>query len=304
MTYVSEHLRVRGTLSRSSVPGLGPIWASGGLPDDVSTLAREVEEYFDLGLRVSAGDSVVDVGANVGVFAIAAAARAKGRLRFAAVEPIPDLHEALARNFRESPLLAGCDARLFRAGITNEPGELDAEFTYFTRLPRDSTRYAEGKQAEFERAFATWGAHGNRWITRHLPTSVAASLGDAVGTFVGGIPRDGWTRWLFERAIGKRSVRCAMMTLAQVLDGVEGDVNVLKVDVEGAELDVLASARADQWSRVQQVVVETNDLDQRLPQLRGLLRDVGLTDQTLAQPDCSLSQHLESALVLARRPAA
>ena len=299
MTYVSERVLGRGSLSRSSVPGLGPIWASGGLPDDLSTLAREVEEYFDLGLRVSAGDSIVDVGANVGVFAISAAARAQGPLHFAAIEPIPDLHEALARNFRESPLLAGCDARLFRAGITNEPDELDAEFTYFTRLPRDSTRYAEGKQAEFERAFATWGADGNRWITRHLRS---AALGEAVGAFVGGIPREGWTRWLFERAIGKRSVRCAMMTLAQVLDGAEGDVHVLKVDVEGAELDVLTSARRDQWSRVHQVVVETNDLDQRLQELCTLLREVGLSEQTLAQPDCSLSQHLESALVLARRP--
>ncbi|HBQ09871.1 MAG TPA: FkbM family methyltransferase, partial [Myxococcales bacterium] len=49
----------------------------------------EVGEYFDCGATVGAGDTVFDVGANVGAFAIEAARRAESDVSLFCFEPVP-----------------------------------------------------------------------------------------------------------------------------------------------------------------------------------------------------------------------
>ncbi len=289
-------------LSFVDLPSYGRVWSCGSRTGDLRKLAREVDEYFALGLDIPNGSLVVDVGANVGMFAIAVAARARD-VSIVAIEPIPMLHAALARNFAENPYLAGSRSRstLLRTGLAKDDRETEAEFAYFSRLPSDSTRYVDGKYAEFERVFEEYGATFARGVSSHMPGSVGRRVGGVLNSIVSGIPRGGIRGWLFDRAIGIERVRCPMTTLAQVLDDFERPVDALKIDVEGAELDVLLGVRDDQWRRIRQVVLEGNDLDNRLEMIKAHLAKHGLGRQRLTEPALSAAQKLNSFLLLASR---
>jgi len=52
-------------------------------------------------------------------------------------------------------------------------------------------------------------------------------------------------------------------------------LDMLKVDVEGAEFQVLKGVDEEHWNRVQQVVVEVHDIDGKLEQMCQFLRDRG-----------------------------
>ncbi len=68
---------------------------------DVSFLYREIFEeqpYLQHGIRLEQGDTVVDVGGNIGFFALFAAQQVGPPGQVVSVEPIPTLHEKLSYN--------------------------------------------------------------------------------------------------------------------------------------------------------------------------------------------------------------
>lgn len=282
------------------LPEYGPVWASGRRRDDLKKLADEVDEYFALGLELPRGATVIDVGANIGMFAIAAGARVPD-VRLIGIEPIPILHEALEKNVAENPHLSKANIRLIRRGLSKDDSEPVVEFAYFSNFPSDSTRYLDGKRVEFERAFETFGKSFDQRVSGTIPGPIGRGLGSMVGSLVKGLPVGRVGRWMSDRVTGIEKVRCEMTTLASVIDEVDGIVDVLKIDVEGAEIDVIAGARMDQWPRVRQVVLEANDLDGRRERVCAMLRERGLTKQVIAEPALSLQQDLRSFLLLASR---
>ena len=74
------------------------------------------------------------------------------------------------------------------------------------------------------------------------------------------------------------------------LAGVER-VDLLKVDVEGAEEAVLAGIPDATWPAIRQLVVEVHDVDGRLERLRRLLERCGYRTQS-AREDWALHQLL------------
>ena len=68
---------------------------------DVSFLYREIFEeqlYLQHGIRLEQGDTVVDVGGNIGFFALFAAQQVGPTGQVVSAEPIPTLHEKLVYN--------------------------------------------------------------------------------------------------------------------------------------------------------------------------------------------------------------
>ena len=76
---------------------------------DVAFLYREIEEkdcYLQHGISLPRGGTVIDVGANIGVFAAHAARKVSSKGRVIACEPVPATFAALQYNMR-STLNAG-----------------------------------------------------------------------------------------------------------------------------------------------------------------------------------------------------
>jgi hypothetical protein len=61
-------------------------------------------------------------------------------------------------------------------------------------------------------------------------------------------------------------------------DGPLGRVDLVKCDVEGAELDVLEGIEDHHWPRIGAIVAEVHDVDGRLARIHGLLAAHGFAD--------------------------
>jgi FkbM family methyltransferase len=260
----------------------------------------EVSEYFDCGAEVDPGDVVFDVGANVGAFALEAAHRCDGALELFCFEPVPPIFGALSANTRRNPRLSGANTSLYEVAVVADEGAPDAELSFFRRLPTDSTCDLESKQRDFELFFARRGEE----MRRRLEPALGSVLACRAERVVASIPTASWTRWLMDRAIGHERLRCRTTTLSHVVQEREVPrIDLLKVDVEGAELDVLRGIAECHWSRIRQVVLEGHDHDGRLCEIVELLRARGFEPPTVTRPDGAAERGLNSFLLHARQSA-
>lgn len=117
--------------------------------------------------------------------------------------------------------------------------ETDVPFAYFPISPSNSTRYPD--QKELQKAV----------MSRTLPPK-----------FV-------------ERAHRAQEITVQVERLSSFLDA-DRRVDLLKVDVEGAELDVLRGIDQAHWPLIGQALLEVQDLDGRLDAVCTLLRGQGL----------------------------
>jgi FkbM family methyltransferase len=261
------------------------------------TMFLEVQEYFDVGASLSPGATVLDVGANIGAFAIAAAKRCRGQLRMLCFEPVPPLFRVLERNLRENPWLALAEHRAFDVALTApEEAGSPCEFYYFRRFPRDSTMNLEGKRVEFEQFFAVQGARAARaapWLGR------GARL---VERAVAALPRGRVGRWMSDRVTGLERIRVARGTLTGALSGENVTrIDLLKLDVEGSEAKVLAGIDPTTWGSIQQVVLESDGADETTRSLVSLLEARGFDGVRVAESPSMQQRGLRNVLIYASR---
>ena len=104
------------------------------------------------------------------------------------------------------------------------------------------------------------------------------------------------------RVMGLEEVHAEISTLGEVLR--EADVpriDLLKIDVEGRELDVLLGIDAATWPTIRQVVMETTTRGGKHEEIVQLLREYGLSGIEI-QEQKAIDNGLDSVIVMARRP--
>lgn len=269
---------------------------------DVARVEREVAEYFQDGVGLRRGDVVFDIGANVGLFALHAARQCEGEITLYCFEPIPDIFGALSANFGTHPVLSKTRHRLFQCGLTSSDERTSIDFYYFKNIPCDSTYNIDAKRRDFEDAFHTIGMRCRERIERALPGPTGRWLGNAVGVIVADLPKGPVGRWMFDRFMGMERVGCPLSTLANILEQeAVPHIDLLKVDVEGAELDVLLGMHDGQWKKVRQVVLEGHDKDGRLRELVSLLEARGMKIDRVGKPEDTQALGLSNFLLTAHR---
>ncbi|MEV5509853.1 non-ribosomal peptide synthetase [Streptomyces orinoci] len=209
------------------------------------------EEYLRGGITIDNGDTIVDVGANIGLFTLFASSRnPDGRLY--AFEPLPPLHDSLRRNVE----LHGLNAKLFDCGLGSKAQE--EIFTFYPHNTVNSTRARTAPEArDLVRAFLrnkAKPADGAR------PGAAAEDLIDEV----------------VESRLESRAFTCRVRTFSEIIEQEALDrIDLMKIDVEGAEHEVLKGIRPEHWPRIRQLAIELHDIDGRLAEVEALLKDHG-----------------------------
>lgn len=266
-------------------------------------LAAEVEEYFQHGAHVEPGDVVVDVGANVGAFAAAVAGRTEGRVTIHCFEPAAPLFAKLQWNFAHCESLRATRHELHPLALTHaELHGTRRAFYFFTRFPTDSTYDLEPKMDEFVRYFLRVGESVQCALT---PLGgPGRALGSSFRTLLTSFCRPDNPLWVWSahRVTGLRALTCQLASLQRVLDDRDIDnVDLLKIDVEGAELDVLRGCDGA-WPRIQRVAVETHDRGGRAAEVVALLENAGLVIKSCRPPKIARHGGAGQLIVLAERP--
>ncbi|HEX2252152.1 MAG TPA: amino acid adenylation domain-containing protein, partial [Thermoanaerobaculia bacterium] len=183
--------------------------------------------YLRGGVRLPDDAVVVDVGANIGLFSLFVHQHCE-RPRVIACEPIPPIFDRLVENVERY----GLGVELHECGVGARPGSM--EFTFYPQWTGMSGSYAERSEDEA--------------VTRAVLANRADGLGEHADELLAG---------RFE----KETFRCRVRTLSELLAETGAErVDLLKIDVEKAELDVLDGLAEEDWPRIRQVVMEVHDV--------------------------------------------
>jgi FkbM family methyltransferase len=214
------------------------------------------ESYLQGGIVLRENAMVFDVGANIGMFSLFVAARCPSAQIFA-FEPVPEVFTKLSTNVnaREIP------ATLYPYGLSNHNGEIT--FNYYPGISIMSCRseYADfDNERQLIKMYVERGReYGPPGREEHLAAVEALLAQD------------------FER----ESRTCDLRRTSEAIEetGVPR-VDLLKIDVQRAELDVLEGIDDRHWPLIKQVSMEVHDetghpTAGRLPQVVTLLEKQG-----------------------------
>ncbi|MBQ0972877.1 FkbM family methyltransferase [Streptomyces sp. RK31] len=229
--------------------------------------------YERHGIVVPIGATVIDAGANIGLFSLSVAQRAARVLAF---EPCPPTYQLCAANLQ---LNAAATVQLLGAALGSLSGT--AEITWYPGATGLSTLHPDPVNEA-----ATLHAIARREIE-------TGAVDDA----------EAWREQAADIIEGKlrgHLFPCRVLRLSEVLDtaGVN-EVDLLKIDVQKAEADVLAGVDERHWPRIHQIVAEVHDIDGRLADLLHQLHTRGFHTVTEADP---MSQGAGLYYLYARRP--
>ena len=242
--------------------------------------AERIYEMF--GIELADGATVFDVGANIGLAVMWVGDRiSRGTVH--AFEPIPSTFAALERNVGRHPHL---DVHLHHAGVSDRDGT--ATFTFYPRTSTSSSMYPDDSPEAHEESVRFILADMSRRIGPGfslLPQWVTRPCAEAIRRF-------------YQQS---ESVTCRLVRLSDVFreEGIE-HVDLLKLDVEGAEFDALEGIDAADWPRIAQVIVEVHEGQEACARMERLLADKGFVTEAWQQAPEVFARHW---LVYARRPA-
>jgi len=238
---------------------------------EVGLINAEVQTYFDNGIEIRSGDTVLDVGANIGLFALAAWERGGQDIQIHCFEPVAPIFDVLKKNLRRHGNGA---LRAHPFGLSNQSGS--AEFSYYPNAPVLSTAYPD-KDADLKEIKLA--------ILRNL---IFLPEAPAALRFLRWLPtflREPMVERIIKRSLWFRTVSCDLKTLSQVIrDEAIERIDFLKIDAEKAELDIFEGIESADWARIAQVVVEVHDIAGRLDTVVRLLDGSGLSEITVDQP--------------------
>jgi FkbM family methyltransferase len=250
------------------LPNGTSVWNAPKAGAETRFIYKEVFEqrcYEQHGVTVANGDVVIDVGSNVGLFSLSLIERYQD-LRLFCFEPVPGTRACLERNLADSPHRARHDIRVFDVAL----GAHDAQTTisFYPAFPGNSTLYAERKGHEVG-TMIDLIRFQDVWKTNKVLALLTVPLYPIGRPLLRALTR----KWFGS----PESFPCAVRTLSGVLRAHEVPrVDLLKVDVEGAELDVLEGIEDAHWPLIRQISMEVAPANRpHLDALEAKLRGLG-----------------------------
>ena len=230
-------------------------------PFEAIVIDRDVYGYFTHGIAISPGDTVLDLGANIGLFGLRATQRCQGDIALYCVEPIPQIRVALEQNL-------GAGATIIPCAIGGSSG--DVELEYFPLIPGTS-------------GISTVIPDDDRWVDL---VQDMAHKDPRFGRVAKRVPRAVFGLVARTLRASRKRVQCERLTISQLIDQYRlGRIALVKLDIEGCELDALRGISEAHWPQIQQVVAEIHDRRRDLPAITEILEQHGFA-VTIGERDC------------------
>lgn len=239
--------------------------------EEVPIVYKQVQEYIRHGIELQPGDTLFDVGANIGLFSLWSFEQCQQNLSIYAFEPIPAIFKVLEQN---AELLYPSTMRVFACGLAQV--STTVTFSYYPNATALSTAYPDaGKtRATIAQAIHRAISHPSEdeppyiRFLRRFPPLIRSLL----------------IRYKLHQVFQAEPVRCRVRPLSDIIQEHQVQrIDLLKIDVERGELEVLMGIEPQDWPKIQQIVIEIHDEEGRLDQVTALLKQHDFQKITIEQ---------------------
>ena len=233
---------------------------------------EQVKQYLKHGIELYPGDTVFDVGANIGLFSLMAFEECNHDVRLFSFEPIPTTYQVLNANITQ---LDSSQLTALNCGLAAEPGNMI--FAYYPNLTTLSTAYRDAANEDEMRQQLKHSVLRN---LEEVPDSIRDSY--LLFRILRWLPLSIRTRvvdWMVNKSFEKvEEVNCQLRTVSDVINEFSiTQIDLLKVDAEKSELAILRGISDQDWTKIKQTAMEIHDLDGRLDTIKSLLEKHGLS---------------------------
>ncbi|NEO28035.1 MAG: FkbM family methyltransferase [Kamptonema sp. SIO4C4] len=232
---------------------------------EVPILYDQIQEYVKYGIELREGDIVFDVGANIGLFSLWAYQKCHQNLSIYAFEPIPAVFEVLQANAQR---FDSEKIKTFPLGLSEDSRNI--KFAYHPNATMLSSAYPDDLSE----------------LKDQLEKATRRNL-EVIFKFAAWFPL--WLRSLFiknrlNKAFQVEEVTCQLKTLSEIIKENQIEkINLLKIDVEKSEYNVLLGIEVQDWPKIEQIVVEVHNLENRLDKISNLLKEQGFSEVEVEQ---------------------
>ena len=216
-------------------------------------LYKEIFEdqcYLRNGVCLQDGDTVVDIGANIGLFSLFVMSRCANP-KIYAFEPAPVVYDLLKANCNAY----GSNVRAVNLGVSDHPKT--ATFTYYEKSSVFSGFYSD----------ETEDGDAIRAVVRNMLNGLSVA-GESVEGYVNELTAD--------RVRGKPH-ECRLTSVSDIIrDNRIDKIDLLKIDAEKSELDIIKGIEDRDWPKIHQIVIEIHDrTEESVKQIGNLLFEKG-----------------------------
>ncbi len=193
----------------------------------------EDECYLKHGIRLPDEATVVDIGANIGLFSLFVMSRCRNPKTYA-FEPAPVAYDLLKANCDAY----GASAQVFNFGVSDKPGA--AAFTFY----ENSSVFSSFHSSEDEDRKAIQA------VVRNM-LSGGSVADESLQEYVNDLTVDRLRRTTHE---------CRLTLVSEIIRENRIDkIDLLKIDAEKSELDIIRGIADGDWPKIDQIVIEIHD---------------------------------------------
>ena len=223
-------------------------------PSEGQMLYEHINGYLNHDfIKIKSGDTVIDIGANIGVFGIKLS-NMLSDIKIFAFEPVDPIFSVLKEN---AELSKNKQFKVFKWGLSDKNEFINC--TYYPNSPAMSTSNPE-----------MWGSN------EELLTALKGNLANA--------PKNWWWAKYIPKSFYPYIVRrlrknpevisCPLKSLSRSIQDCKiRKIDLLKIDCEGNELKVLNGIQQSDWDIIKQIVVEVHDINGSLDYVKKLLNE-------------------------------
>ncbi|TYP76806.1 FkbM family methyltransferase [Paenibacillus methanolicus] len=207
------------------------------------------EMYFKHGITLPDNGTVMDVGANIGMFTLFVSS--KSNCRVYAFEPIPPTFNLLMMNTSSLPRVTTVNV-----GLSNEIKE--AEFAYFPTMSTDSVQIKYRENHDQDLRYGLINHYRNDFADPRVLNRFVDHL-------------------MTPKLLNEQIYRCKLTTISEMIRYYDlNQIDLLKIDVEKSEFEVLEGIHPEDWGKINQIVMEVHGLDgEQIGRLENLFRTNG-----------------------------
>jgi FkbH-like protein/FkbM family methyltransferase len=193
----------------------------------------EDECYLRHGIQLRDGATVVDIGANIGLFSLFVTSRCANPTIYA-FEPAPVVYDLLKANCAAY----GANVRALNIGVSDKAKT--ATFTFYERSSVFSGFHSD--ETQDREAIQT--------VVRNMLTSEPVA-GESVEEYVDELTAD---------RLRGRTHDCQLTSVSELIRENRIDkIDLLKIDAEKSELDIIQGIEERDWLKIDQIVIEIHD---------------------------------------------